>query len=381
MKINKHSFYLIGLFVLYYICYVLLIPTFENPDESRHLWSIFQELTIFDIKGNGKLYDSYQNFFADLFGFTFKEEDNYKNVIKNTNSNFGYFQNEYRYYHNSIFPRFDILIFRLTNILVLLPLFYWFVQKEENKRLFAIALCFPGFVWFLTCFNPDIFNIVFSVFIFNIRHKSKYLLFVLLILAYTILDRSIILLILALITSFFYEKIPVGKYYRVIFWVLFIGLLAVMHNFSKSIIFYEFKYEPIKSIFTAIISFYGLLGNMSIRATFFEYLSIIFIIFFMAYRALFLSKDNPKYAEIVSFSSTLLLFFVFWVYLLVLVPTLDQGRYFFPVIFYLIYLINELVLKKIKLNTRSIVFISIIINGLMFSKLIYIYVKHTLVNM
>ncbi len=380
MKINKHSFYLIALFVVYYILYILLVPTYENPDESRHLWSIFQDTPIFDIKGNGKLYNSYQRFFADLFGFTYKEEYGYKHVIKNLNTDFGYFKNEYRYYHSAIYPRIDIFMYRFVNILVLVPLFYWFLHKQNNRRLFAIALCFPGFVWFLTCFNPDIFNIVFSIIIFNLRHKSNFFILILLAAAFTLLDRSIILLLLALITSFFYEKIPVGKYYRIIFWILFIGLLAVMHDLSKNIIYYNFEYEPVKSVFTAVVSFYGLLGNMSIRATVFEYFAIFCILFFIVYRKFFLKNTNPKYNEIVSFSSVLLIYFVFWVYLIILVPTLDQGRYFFPVIFYLMYLINELVLKKIKLRTRTIIFISISLNFLMFSKLIYVFVKHTIVN-
>ena len=316
-----------GLFVVYYLLYMLLVPSYENPDESRHLWSVFQESTIYDIKGNGKLYNSYQKFFSDLFGFTYEEDFGYTQVLQNSNENFGYFKNEYRYYHSSIFPRIDILMHRFVNILVLVPLFYWFLQKESNRRLFAIALCFPGFVWFLTCFNPDIFNIVFSIIIFNLGHKSNFFIFMLLAVAFTLLDRSIILLLLALITSFFYEKIPIGKYYRIIFWILFIGLLAVMHDLSKNIIYYNFEYEPIKSVFTAVVSFYGLLGNMSIRATFFEYFAIFYLLFFTIYRKFFLKKTNPKYDEIVSFSSVLLIYFVFWVYLIILVPTLDQGRY------------------------------------------------------
>ncbi|PHR73272.1 MAG: hypothetical protein COA67_03675 [Lutibacter sp.] len=373
MKVNKNSFFLILLFIAYFTGYTLLIPTYENPDESRHLWKVFNVEKVFEIGGNGGLYYVFQKGVSNIFGYKYKKSYDRKNVIKEANPDFSYFANEYRYKHKSISPRKDILTYRFANLIVLIPLFFWFLKEKKHRMLFTLSLCFPGFVWFLTSFNPDIFNIAFSVILFKYRDKSKWLILGLLILAYLILDRSIILLILALLIYYTYQFIPKGKYLRLIFWLLFGTSLIVFHDFSKNIISYNYEYEPIKSIFTAIISFYGLLGNMSIKATFFEYFSIITLIFVLVLRIIFIKKDHPKKEKVKEFSTLILIYFILWAYLLTLVPTLDQGRYFYPIIFYLMYLIKEVVLKKQVQTLTPLLLLGMTINGFMFVKLFYVY--------
>jgi len=373
MKINKHVFVLLLFFIAYFIGYALLIPTYENPDEYRHYWAIFNDDNFYSLKGNGGLYNYYMKGVANMFDLSYRDSYSFNEMMKNANVNFHFFANEYRFKHDSIFPRKDVLICRMANLIVLLPLLKWFLNNSENRKLLAIALVFPGFMWFVTALNPDLFNIIFSIIIFKYYYKPKWLLVFLCFLGFIFLDRSIILLFLALIVNFTYQKTVKTNVSKVIFWFLFIFSLIVAFNFSKSIISYDYKYEPIKSIFTAIVSFYGLLGNMSIRATFLEYFIIFFVILLIIFKRLILSKSNPNYNKIKDYMNLITIFIVLWLYLMILVPTLDQGRYFYPIIFYFLYVLNDLVLKNRIKKISSFIILSLITNGIMYFKLICIY--------
>lgn len=376
IKISKSSIYILLVFLFYYITYVFLIPNNENPDESRHIRSIFEYEETFHITGDGELYFAFQKGIADYYGFEYKKSYDRKKTVKQENTDFKYFSNDYRYNHDSIFPEGDLIYYRLANLIVLIPLFFWFLQNKNNRFLFVIAMCFPGFVWFLTCLNPDIFNIAFGIIFYNLRHKSKKILIPLLVLGFFTLDRSIILFIMAVSIFYIYQFFFRSKIFKKVFWILFLLSLFFLYDISGNILSLEYEYEPIKSIFTVILSFYGLLGNMSIRATFVEYILILLLLLVLIIRMFFYDEDENSNTEIKSFGTLITIFFVLWCYLLSLVPTLDQGRYFYPIIFYLLYLVKELFFKNKVLRSNLILATSFTINSIMFLKLIYVYYTH-----
>ncbi|SEK77817.1 hypothetical protein SAMN04487910_1094 [Aquimarina amphilecti] len=375
-KINSTSILLITVFVSYYLMYVFLVPTQENPDETRHWRNIFHQDIVFKKTGDGDLYYVFQKQIADLFDLKYDKNLNYLHVKERRNPDFQYFKNVYRYQHNSIFPRSDILIFRLANLIVLIPLFLWFLQKRENRYLFLLALCIPGFVWFLSCLNSDLFNIAMGIVVFNVRKRGLSLLIGLLIFSFFALDRSIILPILAFTFYFIFKRFFQKKTLKIVFWFFLFSSMILFYDLSKYIVSHNFNYEPIKSIFTLSFSFYGLLGNMSIRATFIEYVIFILLMLFLVIKINTIKKGHYKYDEIKDVGNLIAIFFILWFYLLSLVPTWDQGRYFYPIIFYFLFLFRELFIGRRKKFVLKFLLLSLVLNGFMHLKLLYVYFKH-----
>ncbi|MCK0158138.1 hypothetical protein MWU65_13170 [Cellulophaga sp. F20128] len=373
MRINKNSVFLIGIFSIYYLIYVFLIPSYENPDETAHYKNTYNVASAFSISGDGGSYYNVHLYFAKIIGLDYQEFD----IDLKKNSNFSYFGNEYRYGHNAIFPSSNIVFHRLLNLLFIIPFFFLFLKHKENRVLFSLSLCVPGFVWFMSNLNPDVLNILVGIIFFSNKEKHFFKVFVFMLLSFFFLDRTIILLIATFFIYSLYNIFPKIKKLSFFLFCIFLGsCFWLTYNIGKNIISVpNFELEPIKSLFTVLVSFYGLLGNMSIRATLLEYGLFFIIVFLVIIKSFFLNKEHNSYYEIGYWVRFVIIYFILWFCILTLAPTLDQGRFFYPIIFPILYLFNKLVVKNnVELSTK-VLMASIVLNGLMFVKLIYIYIQ------
>jgi len=66
-------------------------------------------------------------------------------------------------------------------------------------------------------------------------------------------------------------------------------------NFIDKIVFLKWDYEPIKSLITASLYFYGLMGNMSIRASIVEYVLFYVSLLFLLYKIIININKNKRF--------------------------------------------------------------------------------------
>ena len=328
------------LFLIAVAVFILLIPPMENPDELLHInaairtndLEVFNPLTLSD----GNLYYFITGKISHLFNF---DKVMFSMI---SNRNFKYFSDSLRYklnYKNSAVVYF----FRFSNIMYIF-LFYMiyrlFYKSQIMDNILKVSLLFPGFIYFFSIYNPDVLNVLFAflfwaIYFKNIKYRN-FLLTMLTILMIFFCDRSIYIFIATLFFYYIYSHI--FKFNKIFYMVAIIFALLA-RNFLKYYYHYylSFSFEPIKSVVTASISFYGLLGNMSIRLPFFSYLTwllfLLYLFFFIV-----TSRDNIKHI--------IFFYIILWFSVLTLVPTLDQGRYFYPISFVLFYFIVKFLKQK-----------------------------------
>lgn len=353
------------------LLYIFLVPPYENPDERTHIQNTLRtdKLNI-KITGDGNLYYFLNNKIYNFFGNKF----NISSIKENPD--FDYFSDQYRYDVNQkkyILSFNEVYFFRLLNFIYLFIFIFIYriryINQKYNKILY-LSFVFPGFIYFLSTYNPDVLIVISSLLFFILFFEKKHLqVIIMLLFMYFFLDRTILLFIASMLSYIVFVRLTelFPKYKNLKFIVYAITIYFIGINLVDKIIYLNWDYEPIKSIATLTLSFYGLMGNMSIRSSFIEYIFFYFLLFFLIFNiALNLKRKNTNKEYL------LFLYFIFWLIILKSVPTLDQGRYFFPLMF----VVSYLFLKHVKIlryiNAYQYILLITLINFHKFVKLIYL---------
>lgn len=353
------------------LLYIFLVPPYENPDERTHIQNTLRtdRLNI-NITGDGNLYYFLNNKIYNFFGNKF----NISSIKENPD--FDYFSDQYRYDVNQkkyLLSFNEIYFFRLLNFIYLFIFIFIYriryIKQKYNKILY-LSFVFPGFIYFLSTYNPDVLIVISSLLFFILFFEKKHLqVIIMLLFMYFFLDRTILLFIASMLSYVVFvrliELFPKYKNLKFMAYAIIIYFIGI--NLVDKIIYLNWDYEPIKSIATLTLSFYGLMGNMSIRSSFIEYILFYFLLFFLIFNIVFHLKSKNTNKEYLLF-----LYFIFWLIILKSVPTLDQGRYFYPLMF----IVSYLFLKHVKIlryiNAYQYILLIILINFHKFVKLLYL---------
>jgi hypothetical protein len=353
------------------LLYIFLVPPYENPDERTHIQNTLRtdKLNI-KITGDGNLYYFLNNKIYNFFG----NEFNISSIKENPD--FDYFSDQYRYDVNQkkyLLSFNEVYFFRLLNFIYLFIFIFIYrisyINQKYNKILY-LSFVFPGFIYFLSTYNPDVLIVISSLLFFILFFEKKHLeVIIMLLFMYFFLDRTILLFIASMLSYIVFVRLIelFPKYKNLKFMVYAIIIYFIGINLIDKIIYLNWDYEPIKSIATLSLSFYGLMGNMSIRSSFIEYILFYFLLFFLIFNIVFNLKSKNTNKEYLLF-----LYFIFWLIILKSVPTLDQGRYFYPLMF----IVSYLFLKHVKIlryiNAYQYILLIILINFHKFVKLLYL---------
>jgi len=370
---NKSFFLFLNFFIMYFVLYLLFVPTFENPDEVLHYQHVLESTSLEgNLYGDGNLYYYLMN-----KAYTFFEQIvmQNSNISLHYNQEFRFFNDDYRFYHQNTIVDSQLLLMRLINfsfISIFFMLYVVFFKTKLNNLLFFSLLLFPGIIAFFTAINPDNLNIMIAFLISLFMFRKKYLVaFSITIMFFPFLDRSIITFIVSLL---FYFTIILFKK-KIMIWIIYISTVLILFSslvYIKEILYgIHTEYEPLKSIFTLVVSYYGLLGSMSIKASYIEYFMLFFLLFFYV-------KDTLYPSIIYSSSNKLghfiLIYFIVWNFILVIGTSLDQGRFFYPIHFIFIYTIidryKNIIIKRYNLIIFWIIVLSFLINIKFIIKLI-----------
>ncbi len=364
MALSRDSIILLMIFLFYYCLYVALVPPFENPDETYHHENTFIVPPYeFDYTGDGNLFYYFQKNVGQALGLS---------QVKFTlvgNNSFKYFTDSYRFKHPKYFvSETGILKFRLLNLLYILPCIFVFLLYRANAKYFAMALALPGFAWFMTCINPDTLSIAIAMIVFCVIERQRFFLYLVLVFCFLFLDRTIILLIISIIAADIYIAVfQKNKFLSVFFWVLFGLFLYLSNDFIKeNILSVDRDFRAIKSFVTMTFSFYGLLGPMAIKATYIEY-AVFLLLVFLGMKNAFTTKSLDKKA--IKEKTIMLFYGVIWMYVLFLAPTIDHGRYFYPILFIII----KSFWDSYPISYNKILLIGFVTNTMMFIKLLIVY--------
>jgi len=353
------------------LLYIFLVPPYENPDEHTHIQNTLRtEKLNIKITGDGNLYYFLNNKIYNFFGNKFNISP-----IKE-NPDFDYFSDQYRYDVNQkkyLLSFNEVYFFRLLNFVYLfLFIFIYRIRyiKQKYNKILYLSFVFPGFIYFLSTYNPDVLIVISSLLFFILFFEKKHLqVIIMLLFMYFFLDRTILLFIASMLSYVVFvrliELFPKYKNLKFMAYAIIIYFIGI--NLVDKIIYLNWDYEPIKSIATLTLSFYGLMGNMSIRSSFIEYILFYFLLFFLIFNIVFHLKSKNTNKEYLLF-----LYFIFWIIILKSVPTLDQGRYFYPLMFIVSYLFLKHVKTLRYINAYQYILLIILINFHKFVKLLYL---------
>jgi hypothetical protein len=368
-------YWFVGIICFFAAFYAVLIPSFENPDETSHYHWIdtFDGLNI-QLEGDGNSYYWFQNKVQNIFHL----ESTYETLDKNYE--FSYFNNDYRYMHNLIYPPRAIIIHRLSNLLIFLPIFFLFARTKITKEILALLLCFPGFVWFLTAINSDVPSVGMAFLLFMCR-KSKTVSTLLLVTGYFMFDRTFILVVIAYISASCIHAVSFRSNRLVVplsVLGLIFSLIAVKNAVASVFLMENVPFEVLKSSFTVSVSFYGLLGNMSIKAFLLEYMLLFFLlggVFLTIFRELLGKKERNKDLHFASL--VVVCYATVWFYIMSFAPVLDQGRYFYLIAPFIGLLMCSTLHSWFgKIKWTSYILVSLVTNSLMVGQIVYSFIKH-----
>lgn len=153
--------------------YIFIVPPYENPDELTHIRNTLKTKDLLiQPTGDGKLYYFLNKKMFDFFNYRSKD------VRIVLNYEFDYFSDEYRYSNDKeeyLVSLTDSHFFRLLNFIYLyfFDLFPFFANKKYNKILCFFFL-FPGFIYFMSCYNPDLLIVLCSITVLLLIFERKY---------------------------------------------------------------------------------------------------------------------------------------------------------------------------------------------------------------
>ncbi|VAW40995.1 hypothetical protein MNBD_GAMMA01-791 [hydrothermal vent metagenome] len=349
--------FFVGFYILYVFLYIVFMPDYEQPDELIHIKHVLAATELkLSLTGDGNLYYYVTNkifgFFEDVVHADFPQ-------VAYVDS-FKFFNDDFRFHHQTIHASLGVILLRLTNFIyffVLMALYLLFFRTRQYDVILFSLLVFPGILSFFSSVNPDVLNIFFAFLVSLLLIRKLYLIAIILsCAAFFFLDRTIIVFISSVLL---FVSIPRGKIKKFLFYLLLILSLILSIRVLGQIIYgIHTDYEPIKSLVTLGLSYYGLLGSMSIKATYFEYL-IFFILSLLYLKEVFAKSFYMESYNYRGFSHFLLIYFILWQAILYVGSSLDQGRFFYPLHFIIVFLIIHRFYGFLQLNYSKIIFILI----------------------
>lgn len=372
--------------------YVLLIPQTEQPDGMLHYGNyklIFNELDFTFHTIYFYIFSFFDVFFMSLgfddfcsLGFTFDIQNCYgahyysEEITKNLEifgKNIKLFSYNYKF---SIFS-FQISLITYHFLLFLIIIIFSKICRLNQSIVYLIIIFFlmPSVILSYAYLSPNTLSIFFHLFVFISLINKKYFITLFLILLSIYFDNQNIILGFFLINFIVIYNV-LKKYNNIRGYLIILISIVLISVFCYSILnlyisdtdlayLNQSSFTPIKSLITMYLSLYYMGGSMSYLSFELEYLFyFLFIIFFIF--------DNFK----LSIEKTTLHLCIFiainitFFQILSVLPSVDQGRYYFILLINLIYFFTKEYKKIIIENFNLVIFTIYLLNMI---KIIKIY--------
>lgn len=341
----------------------IFFPEWEMPDEALHFTRMAVTPCI-------NIYYAFMHQFHKLFGNL--DYNDWRNL--ETNQAFTFASNSMAYIHkdfNSVLP----IMLKLVHIFVIVVFLFalYFILKSvkisgnQKTLIFRLNLLFfswPSVSLSLVSFNSDFFVYLFEVLFFAalVYYNRFFILLVFGLIMSKYFDNNavIITLVIPVYMFFFYlfrAKNVVFSLKKKVFLIGMVfaflpvfalliqkGVIPKLFPFVKANIIdwcYLFKYEPIKSFGTTFLGLYYLGGSVSLLAFVFEYILFFVFIVYCLKNLFFRESLEENKLFLYALSS-------FTVYNIILLtyPVIDQGRYYYFLIPFLMVLFDRYLVKS-----------------------------------
>jgi len=372
-------------FLLLLSIFTFLIPQTEQPDGLLSYHNYISEIESSEFNLRYLYYyivyffdQLYQFFRFDIFcksyGFTDAEScfgaHQYSEQIKDNVKIFGFNLRVMDY--NYMYPIFS---FQLGLVSVNFFIFIIFITiikyviklDESNTYLTLFYFFFPSVLSTYSYLSPNVLSVLFHLIFFLLIINSRYLFAFLFSIISIIFDLQNSILLFSIINFIFI--INVIKFRKKILLILFYCSLTILFLFlfknefmyligDDNLAYLNIRtYEPLKSLTVMYLGLYYIGGSSSILSFEIEYL--LFLLFIL----LFLYKNIINYTEerkqtLSFFIAVNLTFFQ----ILIIFPTIDQGRYYFILLLCLAYFFIREYRLIVKNNFYFIFFIIYTLN-------------------
>ncbi|MBU0633894.1 MAG: hypothetical protein KKA52_02405 [Candidatus Omnitrophica bacterium] len=357
----------------------VFFPEWEMPDEALH----FTRMATNSFRN---IYYSLMHQFYNLFcNFQYNDWRNLE-----ANANFTFASNSMAYIHKDFNCMLPVMLkFAQIFIIILFIFAVYFVLKRikisNNEKTFIFRLNLLFFSWpsvslSLVSFNLDFFIYFFEAlfFILLVYYNRFFLLLFGSIIMYKFFDNNAMMLIAVIFFYVFYSYLLQAK--RKVFslkkkilfvfmafililiygLLIHIGVIPKLFPFFKANIIdwcYLFKYEPLKSFGTTFLGLYYLGGSVSLLAFLPEYV-LFFILIVYCLRKLFLRESLQENSLFLYALSS----FTAYNIILLTYPVIDQGRYYYFLIPFLIVIFDRYLLKsKLFLKPKYYLIFSVVL--------------------
>lgn len=305
----------------------------EQPDEYAHIFRLIESE-----RGDSGAYSIVVGWLGDMAGVDYFGLVN----LFEKNENFVFASNYL--VCNKCFGGFDYYILRFINQVAVVFFVFFASVFIKNKNLYFLSLVWPSVFYVIAGIGSDSFAVPLIIASTCLIFEEKFILSFMFAFAASMFDRSgyILVIFLSVYIVVYSLRLRLSRLFvflpLALFCISVVGVLNLIpfdSNFidlirTTSIYNYQFEINVFNRLMSIVLSFWYLAGNLSITAMYFEYIVFLFV-FVLVILYSDMAERRLLFAAIFAIS-----------FMLLVVPTLAQARYFF----FLIPIIVSVVVRR-----------------------------------